>query len=290
MLATRTGHFPIGFRQGWQEWQKDFSALAAFGKENEMAQIDMGGPVSDGWKAITDAGIKIVSADLIQWGGLLSPDAGKRKAAVAANEKQIAAAAKFGVKVFFIVMMPEKPDAPRKENFDLVVESVAALVPALEKAGAAMAIEGYPGPGALCCTPETFRALFKAVPSKAVGINYDPSHLIRLEVDHYRFLQEFGERVVHVHGKDAELLSDQLYELGREQPPTFAKPWAFGGPGWRYTLPGHGVAQWSRIFKHLQGIGYKGVVSIELEDDNFNGTTEGEKLGLVSGARFLTGC
>jgi hypothetical protein len=31
-------------------------------------------------------------------------------------------------------------------------------------------------------------------------------------------------------------------------------------------------------------------VSIELEDENFNGTEDGEKAGILHGARFLTGC
>ena len=30
--------------------------------------------------------------------------------------------------------------------------------------------------------------------------------------------------------------------------------------------------------------------SIELEDANFNGSEEGEKLGILQGARFLQGC
>ena len=34
---------------------------------------------------------------------------------------------------------------------------------------------------------------------------------------------------------------------------------------------------------------YKGMVSIELEDANFNGTEAGEKLGILAGARYLEG-
>jgi len=70
-----------------------------------------------------------------------------------------------------------------------------------------------------------------------MGVNYDPSHLIRMGIDPLRFLKEFVGRVYHVHGKDAELFADNLYEYGHEQPPTFAKEMNFGSMAWRYTIP-----------------------------------------------------
>jgi sugar phosphate isomerase/epimerase len=187
-------------------------------------------------------------------------------------------------------MLPEKPDLPRAENFGFMVESYGELAPVLEEAGAHLVIEGWPGPGALCCTPEGYRALFRELPSTVVGINYDPSHLLRQGIDPLRFLQEFGDRVHHVHGKDTELLSENLYEYGCEQAPTFAKKIRFGSLHWRYTIPGQGCVRWPKTFSILEDLGYAGCVSIELEDANFSGTTEGEQLGILQGARFLAGC
>src|SRR5262249_33992482 len=148
----------------------------------------------------------------------------------------------------------------------------------------------YPGAGALCCTPEGYRAFFKAIPSPAMGINYDPSHLIRMGIDPLRFLKEFVGRVYHVHGKDAELFADNLYEYGHEQPPTFAEKMRYGGMAWRYTIPGHGIASWARIMSTLKEAGYAGCVSIELEDMHFNGSEAGEKQGILAGAHFLESC
>ena len=123
-----------------------------------------------------------------------------------------------------------------------------------------------------------------------MGLNYDPSHLIRMDIDHVRFLREFVDRVYHVHGKDTELLVDSYYEFGREQPATFSKTLPYSGYTWRYTIPGHGVARWNDILPILQESGYQGCVSIELEDRNFHGTAEAEQMGILQGARFLTGC
>jgi sugar phosphate isomerase/epimerase len=37
----------------------------------------------------------------------------------------------------------------------------------------------------------------------------------------------------------------------------------------------------------LKAAGYDGLISIELEDESFNGTDEGEKKGLIAGRAFL---
>lgn len=290
MFKTRTGGFPIGFRRGWSAWQKDLPGLTAWAAKNEFAAIDLNADVSPAWKAVADAGLRIGTADTLSWKDLLSTDSVKRKESVAKNIEHAKACAALGVKKLFFVALPENPQLPRKENFAFLVESLSALAPELEKIGVALSIEGWPGPGVLCCTPEGFRALIKAVPSKAIGINYDPSHLIRMGIDPLRFLNEFVDRVVHVHGKDTELMADNLYEFGHEQPATFTPAPAFGGWSWRYTLPGHGVTRWTKTFQVLQAAGYRGDICIELEDANFNGTTEGEQAGLLAAGQFLAGC
>jgi sugar phosphate isomerase/epimerase len=157
--------------------------------------------------------------------------------------------------------------------------------------GAKIAIEGYPGGpphyGGICCSPETCRAFIKDVGAKSIGWNYDPSHLIRLGVDHVRFLNEFVDRVWHVHAKDTELIPEAQYELGLYQGSAFNKGRGFGEHVWRYTIPGHGVARWPEIFRILKAKNFAGKVSIELEDENFNGSEEGEKQGLLRSLDFL---
>jgi sugar phosphate isomerase/epimerase len=108
-------------------------------------------------------------------------------------------------------------------------------------------------------------------------------------IDPLRFVREFAARVFHVHGKDTELFPEALYLYGSEQPPTFGKVHGFGAMQWRYTIPGHGVAPWAGIFAVLAQGGYAGAVSIELEDENFVGSPEKEKAGLLHGRNFLLG-
>ncbi len=290
MLTTRTGSFPIGIRRGWSAWQKDLDALLDWARTSGLACLDVGGDGDSVSGQVVAAGLAVGSADLRSWSGLISADAGRRQAAVDENAAYVAACAAHGVTNFFAVMLPEDPAKPRDENFGLMVAGLQALAPHLEKHGAAVVVEGWPGPGALACTPEGYRSLFREVPSPSMAVNFDPSHLIRMGIDALRFLEEFAPRVRHVHGKDTELLAEGLYEFGHEQPPTFGKPHGFGSMSWRYTIPGHGCFRWSRAFEVLASAGYKGRVSIELEDEHFNTDEAGEKAGFLAGAAFLASC
>lgn len=287
MLHTRTGNFPIGFRRGGSEWQRDLTSLASWAKESGLGVVDLGRNIAE-ISAAQDAGLQVGSVDLLEWQPMLSADAGKRRESVEKNAEYIAQACAAGAKNFFIVVLPEDAARSRKENFGYAVESFNALAPALEKAGGRLVIEGWPGPGALCCTPESYRATFKECPSPSIGINYDPSHLLRMGIDPLRFLKEFVSRVGHVHGKDTEILPDDLYEYGWEQPATF-KPNPFcGASAWRYTIPGAGGTDWPATFEVLQSNGYAGAVCIELEDSDFTGSAEAEQRGILSGAQFLS--
>lgn len=290
MFQTRTGSFPIGFRRGWSDWQKDITGLLAYAKSAGFSVIDLSGnPVSD-VKQATEEGFRIGSVDLQAWGSLTTADTAKRKEGLEKNEAHIAACSALGAKNFFAVILPDDPAKPRKENFELLVEGLKGLAPILEKYDSKLVIEGWPGQGALCCSPETYRAAFKAVPSKSLGVNFDPSHLLRMGIDPVRFLKEFVHSVFHVHGKDCFVYEDMIYELGTEQPAAFAEGHGFGAPTWRYTIPGHGNSPWPTLLGILNDAGYKGAVSIELEDENFNTGEAGEKAGLKHSAEFLQGC
>lgn len=289
-MKTRTGAYPIGFRRGRADWQADLKQLARWAVDQGLEVIDLRADDTDSAQQLMDAGLRIGSIDMPAARQMIAADTDARARAVAANAEHIEKCAKLGKVNHFLVMLPVDPALPREENFGYMLESYGQLVDVLEEHGGRIVIEGWPGPGALCCTPEGCRALFQAIPSSVMGINYDPSHLIRMDIDHVRFLREFIDRVYHVHGKDTEPLVDEYYEYGREQPATFAKTQPYSGYTWRYAIPGHGVARWDDIFSILNKHGYDGCVSIELEDRNFYGTPEAEQTGILQGAHFLTGC
>jgi len=290
MGSTRTGNFPIGFRRMGCQWQQDLNAVIEWAKANSLEVIDLGRDADQIATQVVDAGLRVGSVDLAEWQGMISADKGKREEAVARNSEYIAACAAAGAMNHFIVMLPENKDLPPEENFGYMVESFNALAPTFEANSAHLVIEAWPGPGALVCTPEAHRAFFRECPSPAMGVNYDPSHLIRMGICPLRFLSEFAERVFHIHGKDTELMGEGLYEYGNTLPRIFGSNPGFGSTYWRYTIPGHGQMRWTQGFRMLEAAGYKGCISVELEDANFNGAEDTEKQGLVFGGRFLESC
>lgn len=113
------------------------------------------------------------------------------------------------------------------------------------------------GEGNIAHNPELWDAMFDAVPSKALGLSFDPSHLLWLGIDDILgLIQEFGERIYHFDGKDADIVRDRLKRQG-----------ILGSSWWRYRLPGNGELNWPEIIAALRGIGYDGTISIEQEDD-----------------------
>ncbi len=112
------------------------------------------------------------------------------------------------------------------------------------------------GEGNIAHGPALWDMIFDAVPSPALGLSFDPSHLVWLHIPNVPdVVRAYGERIYHVDGKDAEIL-----------PAVLAKQGIFGSGWWRYRLPGLGALDWKAIFSALGDVGYDGPVSIENED------------------------
>ncbi|MCJ8007479.1 sugar phosphate isomerase/epimerase family protein [Lederbergia wuyishanensis] len=240
--------------------------------------------------ALNNAGLEVGSVDLKNTSALLSEDESRRADAINSISAQMSEVAELGGKVLFMVLLPEDINQSREKSFSIWKETFPEVVSQAEKNGLYMALEGWPGPGpqypALGCTPETLRAMFNHIPSKHFGMNYDPSHLVRLGIDHLRVLAEFGDRVNYCHGKDTEILEDELYEYGT-LPATFGVTYDFSEGAWRYTIPGHGEVKWDKVAVRLDKLGYKGPISIELEDHRFWGSLEAEQRGIIKAKDHL---
>ncbi|RYG41672.1 hypothetical protein EON79_20355, partial [bacterium] len=141
MLETRTGGNKIGFRRGWSDWQKNLSETIEWALANKLGVIDLGKDPEE-VRAARAAGLEVGSADLFNWQGLISPDAGERKEAVAQNAEHAATMAEAGATNLFCVMLPKQPARSRKENFGFMVEALGELCPKLEAVGARLAVEG----------------------------------------------------------------------------------------------------------------------------------------------------
>ncbi len=107
----------------------------------------------------------------------------------------------------------------------------------------------------------TRKALAAIGQRSGFGINFDPSHFAHQFLDSAAFVEEFAERVYHVHIKDSRKRLD-----GRRS--ILGGHLNFGEPerGWDFVSPGHGDVDFESLLRVLNRIGYSGPLSIEWED------------------------
>lgn len=147
--------------------------------------------------------------------------------------------------------------------------------------------EPWPDGPNIATSPVGFETLFKAFnDSPYVGLQYDPSHLLRQFMDPIQTARDFVDKIFDVHLKDTEILWPVL-RAGGINPVDKAK-W------WRYRIPGMGTIDWRGFFSVLQDVGYDGGMSIEQEDDLYGADnnpgpdfSEDFKVGFVMAKRYL---
>jgi sugar phosphate isomerase/epimerase len=112
----------------------------------------------------------------------------------------------------------------------------------------------------------TTRKTLAAVGNRpSFGINFDPSHFIPQFLDPPAFLEEFADRIYHVHIKDSKRrLNGRRSILGSHL--------NFGEAerGWDFVSPGHGDVDFESLIRALNRIGYAGPLSIEWEDSGMD--------------------
>ncbi|MDA3798647.1 MAG: sugar phosphate isomerase/epimerase [Kiritimatiellae bacterium] len=105
------------------------------------------------------------------------------------------------------------------------------------------------------------RALDAVDYREAFGFNFDPSHLHWQLVDPVRFIDEFFDRIYHVHMKDAIITADGKSGILSSHL-NFGQP----GRGWDFRSLGRGEIDFEAIIRALNFIDYNGPLSVEWED------------------------
>ncbi len=136
----------------------------------------------------------------------------------------------------------------------------------------------WPGGKNLATSPAIWRKLFADLHSHNLGLNYDPSHMVWLHMDHIAPLREFKDRLFHIHAKDARIDRHKLNDLG-----ILAHPNDYHTP----KLPGLGDVDWNQFFSALTDAGYRGPVCVEVEDRAYEDTLDSRKAALRQSATYL---
>jgi sugar phosphate isomerase/epimerase len=152
-----------------------------------------------------------------------------------------------------------------------VAERMGPVLDVFEHEGVRFGLEVHPTEIAydFVTTRRTLAALDRRA---SFGLNLDPSHFIPQFLDPAEFAREFGDRIYHVHVKDAKRRLD-----GRRS--ILGSHLGFGDRdrGWDFVSPGRGDVDFDELFRALNEIGYAGPLSVEWEDSGMDrewGATE----------------
>jgi len=127
-----------------------------------------------------------------------------------------------------------------KQNWVDYVDVVRQCANLCEAAGFRYALESHPY--RYMANAAGMLRLLDHVPSPALGMNFDPSHLFPVGEIPQVVIYQLGDRVFHCHFSDNDGTTNAH---------------------WR---PGKGKIDWQAVLVALKDVGYNGVISIELED------------------------
>jgi sugar phosphate isomerase/epimerase len=94
------------------------------------------------------------------------------------------------------------------------------------------------------------------------GFNFDPANLLLAGVDPVLFVQQLGERIVHVHAKDGEIVPHNVRRSGL----LAHGDWHRIDRGFRFRIPGWGDIPWKKVLTELRLVNYDYVLAVEHED------------------------
>ena len=215
----------------------------------------------------------VAISSLAYYPNTMDGDLDKRGAAVEHLKVLIQASAKLGVNMVTTFIGRDQTKTV-EENLELVQQVWPPIVALAEQCGVKIAIENcpmlfgpdqWPGGQNLMTTPAIWKKVFDLLPSKYLGLNYDPSHFDWQMIDYIQPIYTFRDKIFHVHYKDIKLFRDRLDQVG-----IMAYPLEFMSP----KLPGLGDVDWGRYVSALTDIGYDGPTCIEVEDKAFEGSRE----------------
>ena len=159
---------------------------------------------------------------------------------------------------------PPVPQQWIDDGFKLLAERFNPILDVFAQCGVKFALEVHPTEIAFDFYT-TQRALDVLDYRPEFGFNFDPSHLIWQGLDPVEFIRAFGDRIYHVHMKDAIVKLDGAAGI-------LASHLNFGDArrGWDFRSLGRGKVDFEGIIRALNDVGYTGPLSVEWEDSGMD--------------------
>ncbi|MBI9107373.1 MAG: sugar phosphate isomerase/epimerase [Spirochaetales bacterium] len=164
----------------------------------------------------------------------------------------------------YLYSFPPTTEEMVEEGFQRIYDLWTPIFDEFDKQGVKFALEVHPSE--IAFDYWTTKRLFEKFKyRKTLGLNFDPSHLIWQGVEPHLFLRDFGDKIYHVHMKDAAVTLD-----GRSGILGSHLPFGDARRGWNFRSLGHGDVNFEEIIRALNDIGYTGPLSVEWEDNGMD--------------------
>jgi len=283
---VKIGFYTSTFNDRPLEEVVDFAASAGF----DAIEIDVGGHIKTPDRVEAAVALarsrNLFVSSITYFGNQLDADRAKREALRAKTAEFAGAIGEAGVPIF--VIFPGRDDTSSDEaNYDDFADFANRLIAQTQSYGLTFAIENWPGPkdNFIGTTPRGWQELFQRIRDPRFGLEFDPSHLIRIGVDPYQAMATVKDRIAILHAKDTAIDPGSLQAVGYH-----GKGW------WQYKLPGLGLIDWPRFLRQARAAGFDGTLSIEHEDAAYGwpgkdlaARKDGERLGLDYLRNVLSG-
>lgn len=255
----------------------EFTALPAFPGIDLVADLDTRSKIDDFRAEIDASGIEVQS--IITALNPMSADPAIAQAHFDYLKKLIIISGKLSIP-YVSTTSGQNASISIDENVALFGKVYRELCKVADDSGVGIVFEnclhGYPCGQNIAVNPETWEKVFNEVDTDTLGLEFDPSHLMFQFIDPVDAAREFAGKIRILHGKDTEILEDELARGGIYSLKGY----------WRFRLPGYGDVDWPSLFQALSEAGFDGNVVIEHEDPVFHGDRLHE--GLLIGKRYLS--
>lgn len=203
----------------------------------------------------------------------LSQDKDEATIAIEHIKKLIKASKELGIPIVstFIGKDHTKNEEENFDNFITVWEPIITLAEenkikiAIENCPMYFTKDEWPSGKNLASSPHIWTKMFDAIPTDYFGLAYDPSHLELQRMDILKVIDDFKDKIFHVHIKDIHVDEDKLNEYG-----IFTHPSNYMD----FRIPGRGDIDWKEFIDKLNTINYTGPIVVEVEDRAYEDSDE----------------
>lgn len=191
----------------------------------------------------------------------------------------------FGVEIVtgFTGRLDDKPvpdNIPRfKEVFSELAKRAADKGLKIAFENCSMGSNWHGGTWNIANNPLAWDMMFDVLPDDNVGLEWEAAHQLSYLRDPIAILKKYAKKVLHIHGKDANIDWDSIKQFGIDGARGYA----------RDRTPGFGDTDWKEVCNVLYKNNYEGTICIEGFHDPYL-REEFEFTGQVAALKYLKDC